>query len=162
MGTVNQAGEAFTAKGVTGQLIVTPTKVVIHRKGYWGWTLQQGDKEIRIDQITAIQVKKPGLTRGFIRLAFTGGQESKRGGAYAAVYDENAVLFKMSQTGAFMRAKQLIEHYQGLYRQQMAVPVPAHPAPSAADELAKLAALKDRGVLTQAEFDAKKRQILGL
>ncbi len=34
--------------------------------------------------------------------------------------------------------------------------------PSAADELEKLAALKEQGVLTQEEFDAKKKQLLGL
>lgn len=33
---------------------------------------------------------------------------------------------------------------------------------SDADELAKLADLKDKGILTQAEFDQKKKQILGL
>ncbi len=163
MSTVNQPGDTFVAKGITGQLIVTPMKVVIHRKGFFGFSMQQGDKEIRIDQITAVQMKKPGLTRGFIRLAFTGGQESKQGGAVAAANDENAILFKGSQTRDFEHAKQLIEYYQGTYRQQQQAPVRyAMPAPSAADELDKLAALKDRGVLTQAEFDAKKRQILGL
>jgi len=40
------------------------------------------------------------------------------------------------------------------------------PAPSANDDmyaqLEKLGELKDKGILTQAEFDAKKKQILGL
>lgn len=35
-------------------------------------------------------------------------------------------------------------------------------APSDADELAKLASLRDRGILTDEEFQAKKAQILGL
>ena len=42
----------------------------------------------------------------------------------------------------------------------------ATPAPSSTDDqiaqLQKLAQLKDQGILTQAEFDAKKAQILGL
>jgi hypothetical protein len=33
-------------------------------------------------------------------------------------------------------------------------------APSTADELAKLAALRDRGVLTEAEFVAQKQKLL--
>jgi len=37
----------------------------------------------------------------------------------------------------------------------------AAPAASPADELTKLAALRDQGVLTDAEFDAQKQQILG-
>ena len=40
------------------------------------------------------------------------------------------------------------------------------PAPAANDDmfaqLEKLGELKDKGILTQAEFDAKKKQILGL
>ncbi len=35
-------------------------------------------------------------------------------------------------------------------------------AGSALDELEKLAALKEKGIITQADFDAKKKQILGL
>lgn len=34
-------------------------------------------------------------------------------------------------------------------------------APSTADELTKLAALRDRGVLTDAEFEAQKKKLLG-
>jgi len=47
-----------------------------------------------------------------------------------------------------------------------AAPAPAAPAaPSQADyiaELKKLAELKDMGILTEEEFEAKKRQLLGL
>jgi hypothetical protein len=35
-------------------------------------------------------------------------------------------------------------------------------APSAADEIKKLAGLKDQGIITQEEFAAKKKQLLGL
>jgi hypothetical protein len=45
-------------------------------------------------------------------------------------------------------------------------PVPAQPAAGADDnsieQLKQLAELKDQGILTQEEFDAKKKQILGL
>ena len=40
-------------------------------------------------------------------------------------------------------------------------PEPASPL-FTADEIEKLASLKDHGILTQEEFDAKKRQLLGL
>lgn len=48
-------------------------------------------------------------------------------------------------------------------QEQAAAPAPA--APAMDDQMAQLqqlAALKDQGILTQAEFDAKKQQILGL
>jgi hypothetical protein len=37
---------------------------------------------------------------------------------------------------------------------------PTTPAPSIADELAKLADLRDRGIITQAEFEAQKTKLL--
>ena len=45
--------------------------------------------------------------------------------------------------------------------QAVAVPQTAPPL-SAADEIEKLASLLERGILTQEEFDAKKKQLLGL
>ena len=48
---------------------------------------------------------------------------------------------------------------------QSAVPSQAAPTNSSDDsleQLKKLAELKDQGILTQEEFDAKKKQILGL
>ena len=44
---------------------------------------------------------------------------------------------------------------------QASAPQPAAPL-SAADEIEKLASLLERGILTQEEFDAKKKQLLGL
>jgi hypothetical protein len=41
------------------------------------------------------------------------------------------------------------------------VPVPSSGPVSVADELQKLADLRDRGVLTQEEFEAQKAKLLG-
>jgi hypothetical protein len=42
-------------------------------------------------------------------------------------------------------------------------PPPAAPAePDYAEELAKLAQLKNQGILSEEEFEAKKKQILGI
>lgn len=51
-----------------------------------------------------------------------------------------------------------------LLQRQQPVPVPAAPAeaPSRAAELKEFKELLDAGVITQEEFDAKKKQILGL
>lgn len=45
-------------------------------------------------------------------------------------------------------------------REQMAVPVAPQPTSSAADELKKLAELRDSGVLTTEEFETKKAELL--
>lgn len=48
--------------------------------------------------------------------------------------------------------------------EQQAQPAPAAAAPvdDTTAQLQQLAALKDQGILTQEEFDAKKKQILGI
>ena len=72
-----------------------------------------------------------------------------------AVKDENTVLLGKESLGAFEALKRaLVEHISK-------PPAPAA-AVSEADEIAKLAALRDRGVLTEEEFSAKKRQLLGI
>jgi len=53
------------------------------------------------------------------------------------------------------------------WNEQEAQEQPAAPAPAASSDdqfaqLEKLGQLKDQGILTQEEFDAKKKQILGL
>jgi ribosomal protein L12E/L44/L45/RPP1/RPP2 len=40
--------------------------------------------------------------------------------------------------------------------------VPAEPKPSYLDELERLAGLRDRGIISEEDFEAKKRQLLGL
>jgi hypothetical protein len=45
---------------------------------------------------------------------------------------------------------------------QEPAPQPAAPATDPYDELEKLGRLKDQGLITQSEFDSKKRQLLGL
>jgi hypothetical protein len=57
---------------------------------------------------------------------------------------------------------------QEQYQQQVAAapPPPAAPAPAAAPdyaaELEKLATLRDEGVITAEDFEAKKKQLLGI
>lgn len=51
----------------------------------------------------------------------------------------------------------------GGYEEPAPPPAPAAPAePDYAAELQKLASLRDQGIINDAEFDAKKKQILGI
>jgi hypothetical protein len=43
-----------------------------------------------------------------------------------------------------------------------AAPAPTEAAPSYLEELEKLAALRDQGIITDEDFEAKKKQLLGL
>lgn len=146
----------FMATGVNGQITVTETKIIISRKGLLGVLGHgfKGDKEIRIDQISSIQLKHAGpVLNGYIQFGFLGSQESKSG-IIGATQDENTVMFNTKQEPDFQRVKEHVEARYG--RQQVAATA------SPLDDLERLAVLKDKGIITEAEFEAKKKQILGL
>jgi len=143
-------------KGHNGQIEADEQGVTISRKGVLGFLTQglKGDKRIPYESITAVQFKPAGLlVNGYIQLTVKGGTES-RGGVFKATSDENTVMFQGREQGeAFARLRDAIQDRiaQGSNR----------PA-SAADEIAKFADLQARGIITLEEYEAKKRQLLGL
>ena len=144
------------AKGWNGQLQLFETKVRITRKGFKALVQQglKGDKDILIKEISSIQFKKVGWTPGYIQFAFRGGQESK-GGIWDADKDENTITFINPQEPAFVKIKEAIE-------EKMRSMGKSETKTSDLDQLEKLAELKEKGIITEEEFNAKKKQILGL
>ncbi len=157
-------GPVYQMKGVNDLLEVYENKLVITPKGVMGFLNKglKGQKEIPFRSITAIQFKKAGsMTKGYLQFTIPGGKESKSG-LMAAVRDENTFMFG-SGTGfgndALNRKVEEIKRY--IETQQMARESP--PAPQAAsltDELAKLAILRDQGILSEDEFEAAKHRLI--
>ena len=147
------------AKGVNGQVKIVGAKIVISRKGAMAFMTHgfKGNKEILISQISSIQYKQAGMmTNGYIQFAFIGGQEAKRG-LLQSTQDENSIVFNRRQQPHFDELKAEIDRIRdSLDREVTAAPM------SGLDELEKLASLKDKGVITEDEFQEKKKQILGL
>jgi ribosomal protein L40E len=143
--------------GFNGQLELYEHKLVIRRKGGWALFSQglKGDKEILIKHISSIQFKKAGATGGYIQFAFIGGLEAKRG-VFQATRDENTVLFNMNQQDDFKEMKRLIEN-QMLKIQNIKTEIKDE-----LNNLEKLAELRDKGIITNEEFEAKKKKILRL
>jgi len=149
---------ACVAYGANGQLVVYPDRIILQRKGLGAMAVGGGAKQIGISQISAVEWKGAGLTVGYIRFTFPGARELH--GASQAYKDENAVTFRHRQQKQFEQARTLIDQYRGaLASGQGASPMVM---PSAADELARWVQLRDQGVISPAEFEAKKRQLLGL
>lgn len=150
----------YTIKGINGQLYVYENKVEIKRKGVFAFANHglKGDKTIPISSIRSIQIKKAGLIAGYIQFGIGGSLES-RGGIQAANYDENTVTFGNADNKT---ATQIKEYIEGLIYNNSNSQCNVVQAISDADELLKFKKLLDDGVITQEEFDAKKRQLLGL
>jgi len=143
-------------KGYNGTLILTNTGVIIKRgiKGFLlGGGMLRGDKTIPYSSIIAVQLKKAGLTAGYIQLTLKGGSEAKAG-LFQSVKDENTINFYSNKNKDFEEAKRLIEEKisTGNFQSNK----------SELDELEKLAELKEKGIITEEEFNAKKKSILGL
>lgn len=155
----NSTGAKYLLKGENGQLYVYENKIEISRKGVLALAFQglKGTKTIPIAEIKSIQMKRAEIMNGYIQFAVSGGIEST-GGVRDPNFDENTVTFVHADNEYVQEIKEYIEKVM-LSKGEMctsAVQI------SNADELRKYANLRDEGVITQEEFDAKKKQLLGL
>src|SRR5437867_1834000 len=90
-------------KGVNGQLEVDDTWITIRRQGLQALALdggRRGERRIPLANVTSVELKKPGATRGYIRFSVPGAVET-RGAVRAATADDNAVLFSRRHAEEF-------------------------------------------------------------
>lgn len=147
-------------KGHNGQVETDEDGITIRRKGFvskLGHAFK-GEKRIPYSSISAVQFRPAGLmTAGYIQFSIVGGNES-RGALLTATKDENSVLFQRGdQEAQFRKLRAMVEEAVREAKTPLATPAAA----SVADELAKLASLLDRGLLTEDEFSMQKARLLG-
>ena len=119
-----------------------------------------GGKRINISDITAVQLKEPaGASIGFMQFSFPGSGDSKAG-VVAAINDENSVPVSPQNYALAKEIYDYIEKRREELKNNTNVNVTQQV--SAMDELKKLKDLLDLGIVTQEEFDAKKKQLLNL
>jgi len=147
----------YNMQGVGDLLEVYEDKVVITPKGFIGLMNKglKGSKTIPLSSISAIQFKKPGFTAGYIQFTIPGGNESQ-GGVFSANYDENTVTFYHSQDELALEIKDYIERKIQESHAQDVIPSTTN----LSDELQKLAELKEKGFLTDEEFQSAKTRLL--
>ncbi|HEY4526569.1 MAG TPA: SHOCT domain-containing protein [Candidatus Paceibacterota bacterium] len=143
-------------KGYNGTVMLTDKSVIIKRgiKGFLlGGMMLRGDKTIPFSGIAAVQLKKAGLVAGYIQFSVMGGGEAKAG-LFQSSMDENTVNFHVygGKNEQFEELRHLVEERIGNHASGHSV----------ADEIAKLSGLRDTGVLTENEFQKKKKQLLGV
>lgn len=156
----NEKGEGWREdvfKGGNGTLVVTPEKIKIIYS--WLHTRGKGEKTINIRAISSTQLKEPKMTSGYIQFTFQGSSENQSRSSFSAIDDQNTIaISNKHQFEDFKRAKALIESYQN----QLYAPQILQASLSGADELKKYKELLDEGIISEKEFNAKKKQILGL
>lgn len=140
------------------------TMIEITRKGGFGSSHRKGTKRVPVRTVAAVQFKEPGLTVGFIQFTIGSDQKSLRkgGSAMDAVKDENAVVFNRKGRDEFARLRDLIDAAMAspIDQARSRSAAPASHTGSLSDELIKLVALRDSGVLTEQEFATQKARLL--
>lgn len=117
----------------------------------------RGEKTIYLNRITSVHFKDPGITAGYIQFK-VGGEGESKSSTMDAVHDENAVTFAQDQHVEFGRLRDIVEDQIQKIHSRGSAPPPTQS--SKADELAKLAALRDQGILTDEEFQKEKSRVL--
>lgn len=177
-------GSKASAIGINGQVHLFEDRIVISRLGTgaamsFGY---RGTKEILLKDISSIGWKEPSLptNTGYIHFGFIGGRDPVateisprvwfrpvfRPGVIAPIREdnpiwsnENAVMFTPGKLTEFQNLKSLLDQRRAEIHSTNLTP---GTAPSDLDELKKLAELKEMGIVTEDEFEQKKKQLLGL
>lgn len=151
---------SMRATGINASLLLMEDRVRIQRKEEKTF-LNQGfraQKDILFSQISSVRLKRATtLGSGYIHFSLLGRGETRGADPNR---DENTVTFRGAQQPEFDRIKSAIEARMAALK--TAVTRPPLSAMSYIEELEQLAALRNKGVITEEEFAAKKRQILGI
>jgi len=156
----NTMSAVHIMKGVQDILEVFEDRVTITPKGVLGFLNKgiKGTKEIPFASVVAVQFKEAGaIFSGYLQFTIPGGNES-RGGIFAATQDENTFMFAQAKNNA--QAKEIKEYIDGSIRRSRA-PQAAVPATNLSDELLKLVQLREKGLLSEDEFQAAKKKLIG-
>lgn len=143
-------------KSSDGQgLVITSKRLYVMKWGFWGGNTFGGRcNAYEYANIVGIEIKT-GWTTGTLEVLTPANQNIKTD-MTSAIKNDNAVLFPKTKLPEFQEATRIgrelmTKHHSG-----------NNNSISNLFELEKLAELKDKGIITQGEFDAKKKLILGL
>jgi len=156
-----QSDAVYYLKGVNGGLEVWEDRILIGRRGFRAFLTHgcAGVKTIPMAAVQSVQFRPGGaVVNGFIQFGVLGGRE-RQGGVLSAATDENSVILRSGQTAI---GWEIYEYIEARMLELAAQKTASAQRLSPAEELQRYKALLDDGALTQAEFDAKKRQLLGL
>jgi hypothetical protein len=160
--------EVVEVKGHNGTVRFDGQTITILRKGGLArLTVGKGEKHIPLAHLTAVQFKPAGLlVNGFIQFTVGGGNErrSRFGNQTTdAAKDENSVVFHHAQRKEFEGLRDAVQAALAAHHQSGVAlrPASAEPVqPTVPEQIEQLAALRDKGALTEAEFEAKKVELL--
>lgn len=153
--TKDSSEPIISFKGRNGKIELYKDFVRLDRGTALGFLMQglKGKKDIYFHNITSIQIKKPGLSVGYLQFSIPGGNESRRG-MFNSLNDENTISFDGKEK--YEKALKIKEYIEKKIKSKNSG------SSSTADELEKLHSLMEKGVISKKEFEAKKKQLLDI
>lgn len=117
--------------------------------------LTKAEKSIAINDIISVQLKKPSLIdAGYIYFQTIGGVDNRIKMAKDLENDENSFFIGKKQYNDALKIKEMVEQAKRARNNNQNI--------SAADEILKYKQLQEQGIITEQEFNEKKKQLLGL
>ena len=145
-------------EGTNGSVDLDGDTLRIRHKGFANILTAgvHGEISIPLENVSAVQFKAPGVMAGFIQFTIIGGN-IRPGGVMEATKDVNAVLFQHKTASEFEALRSAVDSRLSEIRSARSAPIAAI---SIADELLKLANLKEKGILSESEFQSQKEGLL--
>ncbi|MDD4688644.1 MAG: SHOCT domain-containing protein [Eubacteriales bacterium] len=167
------ANELMSLKATNGILNVFEDRVEISRKTGFGVLSQgiKGDRILFYKDLSSVEFKKPSvLANGYIKFIVTGTSDTNASvnllgmTTTNSLKDPNTLILRAfnKQTPAESEKAYNIILKKVKEAKANSGNTVIQPVMSNADELSKYKNLLDQGVITQEEFDAKKKQLLAL
>jgi hypothetical protein len=160
MDNVSETKMINALNGTNGQIELYEDKIIIKRNGITAKLTQgffKGDKTVYINKISGVELKLAGnVFSGYIQFTIPGGIE-RRGGLFGkdgAANDENAVMFLKKYNDVAEEIKSYIEHSISDNNR------PVNTSVSGADAIRQYKKLFDDGIITEREYELKKKEIL--
>ena len=141
--------------GLNAKISVYSDKVVITRKGLHALTLGKSS-DVLMSRLQGIHFREAGFSAGYLKLLLPGDKTDVAG----TDMDPYTVMFKKNANEAMKKMKDCI--YSHMEKPSVTNSTTVVNQVSSAEELKKFKELLDSGIISQEEFDAKKKQILGL
>ena len=159
--------ELMRLKGTNGTIVAYDNRVEIERKGVVAFSTQgfKGNKTFFYSDITSVDYKKPGMVNGYIQFV-TAGSNSRSpksgimGTSKSTMSDENTVVLRAFNRTVPQKSEELYKLIMEKVSQSKKHTTAA--GISGADEIKKYKELMEQGIITEEEFNAKKKQILGI
>lgn len=163
----------MSLKATNGILNVYEDRIDISRKTAFGVLAQgiKGDRVLFYRDLASVEFRKPSmLANGYIKFIVTGSSDQNAAvnllgmTTSSSLKDPNTLILRAFNKQVPIESEKVYHYILNKLSdvKTKAAETPKETSVSGADEIVKFKDLLDKGIITPEEFEAKKKQLLGL